>query len=223
LVVALLNLALFFVGYRFSDMAATCGSPTPAAVAGFWSLLWNAFFQLNFRGLVGFAIPAAILAGAATTLVLRLRHPADGRYAALLLIFGFSLAFSTSVALGRACFGVGAAQAPRYVPFLVPAFYALYLLLRLPRVARWGEPLAVAYLFFTTFYLAANGSFLTERRLDHAVKMDAWRACYLQEGDASTCDAQAGITLEPERPTSPTIARWLEQLRQRHLGPFNGR
>ncbi len=108
-------LGAFFVGYDLPAVQQNVSCPAGAdrPYAAFWALLWNGFFELNYRGWAGLALPGLVLAASAGTAWLLARRPADDRRPlVLLLLLGFSLGFSVLATAGRACHGADAAAAP---------------------------------------------------------------------------------------------------------------
>jgi hypothetical protein len=221
-ILVLLGLASFFIGYdtRAAVAQTSCGPASAADIAQFWALMWNASFQLNYRGVAGLVIPAGIVVGAGVTLVNGLRGCDPRRTFPLLLLFAYSLFFSLLTAAGRICFSVEGALAPRYVSYLVPAFVGLYLVLAGNKDSAISSHLAVLYVVVVTFVSAANSQYLTVAPVDHALRAEKWRTCYLSTEDAARCDAEAGLTLIPGGPTPAGLSPFLAYLKTHHLNLY---
>jgi hypothetical protein len=128
------------------------------------------------------------------------------------ILIALSLVLCLNAAHGRACFGLGTAQASRYVIYVLPGILGLYFgLLQISR------PFA-RHLFVTALFTAVIVSSL---RVSPALAYfpdikQRWRTCYLQVEDAKKCDQVVGFpyTHTPEGAHIEEKLQYLKQTRQ---------
>ncbi|MDT5156628.1 MAG: hypothetical protein QOC61_326 [Acidobacteriota bacterium] len=235
LVLSLASLAVFFaVGYEFNPAVACFRFPDPQPSYYFWytSLMFACFWRFAGQGFLPYVVGsflALLLAGlCAHHAYLLLRDRATQRSASLIItsLTGFSLLFAVNAAVGRVCTGLHTAQAPRYMPYLVPAFLALYFHLRLS--AKNAAPLQRAALY--GFLLMAV---LTMRPLTEAgaVVLETfrrgkaeWKQCYLETENISECNARTHFEVYPARGAAPpeVFEERLSYLKRRRLNLYAG-
>ena len=207
LAIACASLASYFVHYKFQPAVDCFGAP-PRFLDYPWFM---ALMFSNFAGIrrpIGLAtvVGAAMLVFAASILVVVIRRAnreAHFRQAgvAIAAIFAYSLLFSASTAIGRACLGLPAGAYPsRYTTLLIPAFLAMYfyVLTVQPRTLRAGT-LALLALFL------ARGLVYIQQRTEYSGSPSwyangkrAWASCYKEAGDIGYCDSATGFKIHPD-------------------------
>jgi ABC-type amino acid transport system permease subunit len=213
LLLSLLSLAFFFVGYS-PDPALECFQfPYPRPLEYIWyvGLMFACFWRFAWSGilplLVGVPLFLLIAALCARHAYLLLRDRATDRRASLVItaLTGYSLLFSINAAVGRICMGLHTAQAARYMPYLIPAFLALYFqLLTLkarPRRAALGLFLAASALL--TAPLSGGGAVVLEQFRRGKTE---WKRCYLEIENVAECDARTNFKVY-----SPIVPSSLEE------------
>ena len=130
----------------------------------------------------------------------------------------FTLLFSASSAVGRICLGFPSASATRYIPYVLPGFLAMYLVIRRMSAHSYiASPLLpvilVACLIKERDILSANEA---EAYLKYK---DRWRECYLSTHDIDACDALAGHAVYPA-PQETNLKQKLDWLEERRLSLF---
>ena len=127
---------------------------------------------------------------------------------------GFALLFAVASAVGRVCLGFGSANASRYIPYLLPAMLAVYLVVRTyANHSHWAR------ILLPVFLMACIAKELPDvSEYEGGVYLrykQRWRACYLAMHDIGACDAWAGHAVYP----SPELTHlqqkldWLEARR----------
>jgi len=145
---------------------------------------------------------------------------ASGTSSAVLLTFaGFTTLFVANATVGRICQGVETSQASRYVLYLVPGLFAIYLALRLG--GGWARRLAtVAFAaLLITGELRVHAQYRGLLRGFCGGKA-RWRACYLQRADIAACDRLTHFTVHPS-PQAAGLDWKLDYLKRRRLNLFN--
>jgi hypothetical protein len=207
LFIACASLASFFVHYKF-EPAVDCFGAHPRFLDYPWFM---AVMFSNFAGIrrpIAWAtvVGAAVLLFAASTLVLVIRRAnreAEFRKFGVTMaaMLAFSLLFSASTAIGRACLGLPEGAHPsRYTTLLIPAFLAMYFyaVTVQPRTLRFIA-LALLALFLTrglvyihqqTEYSGSPSWYANGKR--------AWVNCYQGTGDIGYCDSATGFKIHPD-------------------------
>jgi hypothetical protein len=153
------RLFVFFAGYRF-DPALECFAfphPRPSEYVyfvGFFLARPFATFPTGGHLAQGLAAMLACAAVAICAVVLsgafRPREDAR-RFRVAGLLIAFSLLFAGSVAAGRVCAGLDGALTSRYVPYALPFWFAIYLLLRGRSYATSARATAIAAALLVAF------------------------------------------------------------------------
>jgi hypothetical protein len=229
-VVALISLGSFFVGYRFMH-DIECFSPQLQPVTSylaFVSLMFANFFAVKgasvFPQIIGGLILVAILASLTASLRwLRRRKnpqlPDDDRTRALItLTFTvYSLLFCANAAYGRVCAGLWMATAPRYAIYLEPAVLGLYFFLLSLR------EFPAQRLLLSGFLLVVFAASLHVDKPQMAYFRDVkqqWKTCYLQTEEISQCDKTAGRRIFGPPPERTHLQEKLQYLKKERLNLY---
>jgi hypothetical protein len=112
-------------------------------------------------------------------------------------LLSFTLIYAANAAVGRVFLGPEAPLASRYVLYIVPLFFGLYL-----ELATWkrGSPRFALLLVFA--FLICDGALILRQR-DRAVVVAvregklAWKNCYLKYENISVCDQKTNFKVYP--------------------------
>src|SRR5437867_7072501 len=188
-VVAVATLAAFMVGYRYTTAVACFEFPHPRPweyfpyAALMLSLPFGWLGKTKISVLLGLGTLATLLALVVTAARRAGSRDASGTSSAVLLTFaGFTTLFVANATVGRICQGVETSQASRYVLYVVPGLFAIYLALR--PGGGWSRRLAtVAFAaLLITGELRVHAQYRGLLRGFCGGKA-RWRACYLQRAD----------------------------------------
>jgi hypothetical protein len=171
------------------------------------------------RLLVGAVVACAVAAFAAFAAFRLVQSRGNSALWAVTASFtGFALLFASTTAVGRVCLGLASANASRYIPYMLPAMLALYLVIRTVarslRAARALLPLLLAA------FIAKERSELgpNEAAAYHEFKRE-WRDCYLRLHDIYACDMRAGHQVHPA-PAATHLQEKLDWLESRRYSFF---
>jgi hypothetical protein len=225
--IAIASIGSFFFGYRM-DPAVACFSPYPRQPTDY--LFFAAFLFSSFVKLYparSTVVPAFLMGSilllifmgmvARVTLKISKERVATPRTIAPFALLWYSLIFCCAAAYGRTCLSL--APAPRYLTYLILAFFGLYLSALSAKLALIRNECLVGILLISLLssgWISAEESRIMSLR--HQQRRD-WRACYLATHTIEACDAMSGsfIYNQPE----PTDLRpKLDFLERRHLGLF---
>jgi hypothetical protein len=197
-------LCLFFVGYRFVPAIACFQFPHPRPAEYIWFaglLLVRPFAHFQTTGAFaraggGLAACAGIALGA-LALVRALGPREDSRiWRVAALLIGFSLLFGASTAVGRVCAGLDGALVSRYVPYALPFWFAVYLLLRRRSPGASPGGTAIAALLLAAFVAKEADPTMNESTArSYSEPKKRWRACYLRRHDWRACDAETSFPI----------------------------
>jgi hypothetical protein len=219
ILLSVLSLFSFFVGYNYTAATVCYGSGTNATVtfSGRSSLGYLWFMSLmfaNFAGRKGFgpltiAIGALLLAAASVALAWCVKellfartqassgaNPVRKLVPAALLAYG--IVFAVSTAVGRLCVDdPAAAQKGRYMPYLALAFLGVYFSLVSARRSDVKNVSLAALLAMAVLSSISIHSVDRGRMAWIAAGKEKWKNCYLVQHDISRCDAQSDFRLDP--------------------------
>ncbi len=215
LLIALVSLGSFFVGYRLVPVI-DCFSlqpQSPWSYLNFVALMFAYFLALNGTGavprLVGVAILIVLVVLLAIALWRLLRRQAlsiaeRNRLLAVVTLIAFSLLFCINTAYGRVCGGLDLAHTSRYAIYLEPGLLGAYFCLLSIRRAVTRNLLLAGMLLPV---LAASLHLgLGEMDYPRYIKL-RWKTCYLQTEDIKQCNQIGGYEIYPE----PTEAIHLQE------------
>jgi len=135
----------------------------------------------------------------------------------LFVITAFTLLFSLNLAIGRACLGLGAATASRYLPYMTPGFFALYLF----AVNRKEIPAKVLFictiLFFITSMSIGRGNTAYYDRIYSGKKQ--WKQAYLKTEDINRSTKLSGFMIHPN-PHDTNLRAKLDYLKKNGLNLY---
>ena len=228
LLISLASLASFFVGYIFAP-ASDCFQlfhPRPLEYAWFVSVMFACFWRLAGSGtlayLAGLSLTLLMVALFARHAYLLLRDRTADRGISLVVaaLSGFSLMFAASAAFGRVCMGLNEARGSRYIPYLIPAFLALYFqLLTLKDWRPFGRVALVAFLavsaLMTLAPMSSGNVMLEEVRRGKA----EWKRCYVEIENVEECDKRANFKVYTPITPLPMEQR-LNHLKQNKLNLY---
>jgi hypothetical protein len=113
------------------------------------------------------------------------------------LLIAFSLLFAGSAAVGRVCAGLEGALTSRYVPYALPFWFAIYLLLRARSYATSARATAIAAALLIAFLAKeVDPSMNLSTARAYSEPKRRWRECYLRLHDWRACDAETGFPID---------------------------
>jgi hypothetical protein len=226
LLLSILALGSFFVGWYFFP-AVGCfrfPHPRPLEYAGYVGRIVLHPLGLDKLPLVGGAVTSLVAMGTvglAGWLAVAVLRRDSGLVRAVGFLLGFTVLFVLNTAVGRVCLGLDSAGASRYVPYVVPGWIALFLLLRSGSTSRVRTLALVFLVALAAIRDVRNGSDLAMARY-YASGKRRWAACYLTVHDVVRCDQEADFPIhfaEGEK-----LLRWkLDFLEARGLSLFRPR
>jgi hypothetical protein len=228
---SLATLAAFFTNYRFNP--AIDGFEFPISegrlYAHYVALALSGFIGMRHDPgllalMVGYCLLItflAILWVAAKTLLIPSRNltfPDYARSQVLVLFIGFTLVFCGNAAIGRIFLGRTAGQASRYIPYLIPAFLALYLFYAsLPMRIRWGGSLVYMMIMIAATHMLSSAD-LADMQFYYRIKTH-WKTNYLRTRSIEQANQAAGHPMHPNEDATG-LQEKLDFLEARHLNLF---
>jgi len=218
-------IAFFFVGYRFEPALDCFEFPHPRPYeyvyfVGF--LLMRPFGSFQTAGVLARTASVVVACGALAlggAAIIRTWSFADARlWRAAAMLVWFSIAFAAACAVGRVCAGLAGALTSRYVPYALPFWLAVFLLLRGTWTAGSARSAALALLLLAAFVakeLDPTMNVSTARSYSEPKRR--WRACYLRIHDWRACDKETGfpISFSPD-----SVERGFDFLRAHRLNVY---
>ena len=120
--------------------------------------------------------------------------------------------------MGRVCLGLDSAGASRYVPYVVPAWIAVFVLLRAGEASRLRQGALLLLLGLAAIRDVRNGSDRAMARYYSDGKR-RWVACYLAIHDVGRCDRETNFPIHFSE--GETLLKWkLDFLEARGLSLF---
>jgi hypothetical protein len=218
LLISVLSLASFFVGYKNQD-ASGCSSLLSAPALDYLKFL-SLMFATPF-GIRGDS-PAAIVAGSVVLIALAavglvtwksalgIKSAPPTSHVVIAVLSGYSLLFCASTAIGRTCMGVVEAHSSRYAIYKQLAILSLYFwTLVLPRPG-WRKllPALLPFLLIPSLFITpSDRQQLTDL---YELKRD-WRNCYLGGKPIDGCNDDIG-SIHPN-PEGAHLQQKLDYLR----------
>ncbi len=221
-----LTMVAFGKGYVFEPAAACFKFPDPNPSGYLTFFGWLVARPLSIFGdslagrLALYFAALLLLVVAALAMFKFLRAPKDARSRTIFILAAFSVVFGASTAVGRLCLGVGLAVTPRYVPYMLLGWVAIYFWLRdlaerLPAMRVLPAAflvLCVAKNFFPDIRMTSQIAWYTEGKRK-------WISCYREHHDIETCDRVANFQIFPD-PKDKHFRERLDYLEQNHLSLF---
>jgi hypothetical protein len=132
---------------------------------------------------------------------------------------GLTLLFALSTAVGRVCLGFDSAMATRYIPYILPGLFAVYLVIR-----RASRRSSIATALLPVVLVACIAKEQDMRSVNEAemysLYKQRWRDCYLSTHDIDACNAVAGHGVYPA-PEATRLQEKLDWLETRGLSLFS--
>ena len=138
----------------------------------------------------------------------------------VVILLSFAFLFSANAAIGRVCQGMPeAAQFSRYMPFMVPAYLAIYF-----HLLTWRKS-AMRVVLATVFVIALiPGTVLMPNGYSPQLVSEgkqAWKTCILQTGNIDYCDQATGFPIYPD-PRRTHLVEKLQFLQKNRLNLYSG-
>lgn len=134
-----------------------------------------------------------------------------------IVLTAFTLLFSLNLAIGRVCLGLGAATAHRYIPYMTPGFFALYLF----AVTRDTVPtkliLTCMVCFFITTFSIGNHNRIYAQRLCRGKQK--WKQEYLRHANILFANKASGFKIHPD-PFAAHLNEKLNYLKKHQLNLY---
>jgi hypothetical protein len=230
LVIALLSLGSFFLGYRLGPVI-DFGSSQPLrfkAYAAFVDLMFANLFSVKgthgiYLILGGILLVAALatIAGAIFRLLRRETGSGECSLAGQLVILAmtaYSLLFCVNAAYGRLFGGLLLALSSRYAIYVEPAMLGLYFQLLNVRRPLLRKSL-LSGLLLAVVVASFRGDW-QEMELFRGIKQ-TWKTCYLQTEDIERCDKTANYPIHGQTPARPGhLQEKLQYLKQTHINLY---
>lgn len=229
-IVSVASILSFFINYTFNSAAEGFVFPHPEP------LIYVKFILITFATFIGMRMSHEILYVIATPIVLlmiwlliktsmetgrsilhgEIDHKTTFRQIVIVLT-AFTLLFSLSLAIGRACLGLDAAAAHRYIPYMTPAFFAFYVF----AVTRDKVPTkliltCMACFFVTTFSIGNHNKIYAQRLTSGKQK---WQEAYLETEDILFASNASKFKIHPD-PQATGLKGKLEFLKKHLLNLY---
>jgi hypothetical protein len=222
LVASVLLALTFFIGYA-RNPAVPCfvfPDPHPTRYLPFAGLVLAHPLAFDpFRdGRAVAVLVSAVLGGAfAWSSWGVLRRPGAELERLVFLLCGSAVLFAAAVAVGRACLGVAASWAPRYVLYVLPALAAAALLLRVRTgpAGRW----VTAALLIVVVGQQVGVEHQSTGFAELVGKKRRYVECLRAGQTATECTGVVGLEVYPA-PALSHLDEKVEYMRERGLGPF---
>jgi hypothetical protein len=225
--VAVVSIGSFFIGYRYIPSAA-CFSPELRGDLHYFIFIvfmFSRFVKLLPTPatvvptiLAGLCVLSIVLLTAINVVVKLLRqgtHSIKPLVASVLL--GYSLMFCAAAAYGRTCLGL--VPAPRYMIYLILAFFGLYLAALSIRDNLQRREFVGAVLLLSLLSSGWTGP-VEELEMSTILRQrQTWKECYLSTHSIEECDGRSGSFID-STPEPPDLKPKLDYLERRRLGLF---
>jgi len=224
LLVSVLSVASFFIGYKLTT-AAPCSSfppQNPIRYVEFMAVMFANFLGIKKSFLVAEVVGGGILLAVLVGLVLAAielisANKAQREHKVITgALLAYCFLFCLSAAFGRLCIGLDAAQGSRYTTYLILGFFGLYLCAR--SVRRNGTRIALLCTVLVLALLSALRLHKSEMR-SHAAEKRAWVSCYFARHTVQQCNSVTDFKIYPW-PEATHLQEKLDFLEQRHLNLY---
>jgi len=236
IVISLLSMGSFFIGWRFDSAVENLQFPIPQywhyfsfialTLAYFCGMKGVNFAPLVIFGLILMVIMIYISLIHLKCLLLMSSVPSTIPYREYILskiifiLIAFTLLFCINSAIGRISLGVGLGMTSRYVPYLIPAFYGIYL-----HLANYIQNNKIRNILLTTMIACLTISTFPLNKIDYqGILMyknckTQWRLFYLQTEDVEKTNQTIGCKIYPD--AKRTNLKWkLDYLKARKLNLY---
>ncbi len=135
-----------------------------------------------------------------------------------IVLTAFTLLFSLNLAIGRACLGLEAAAAHRYIPYMTSGFFSFYLF----AVTRDNVPtkliLTCMACFFVTTFSIGNHNRIYAKRLCQVKQK--WKESYLRTENIVFANKESGFKIHPN-PSASRLKEKLAYLKKHRLNLYS--
>jgi hypothetical protein len=224
LLVAIISLGSFFLGYTFQSAVDCFEFPhhNLAQYPWFVALMFPSFAGIRSPIVLATFLGIVILSFAILVVVSQVRHLIGGEHRfrpihlTITVMLAYSLLFSLNTSVGRVCLGLPeAAQQSRYTTLLIPAFLAMYFYLL---TLDFG-PLRHLLIAFLIVLVIPGHLHMSGRAHWFADGKHAWAECYKQTEDIGFCDSSTSFQVYPN-PERTRLKQKLDYLKQHRLNLF---
>jgi hypothetical protein len=225
LIISITCFLTFFIDYRFIPAADCFKFPDPNfyLYPVFVSRMFTNFLSLQNFGLISYLFGSILMVIifyilAKTFLNLRNNHYYPTNLI-LIILLCFPLIFAFNTSFGRLCIGLNSANSSRYVTYLIPSFFGIYLYLL--TLKNKGTKNFLILLFLIALFISYSKSF-SNQEIDWYYKGKTnWKNCYLQFENISLCDLKTNFKIYPY-PNQTNLKFKLDYLKQNKLNLYNG-
>ncbi|CAK8713081.1 MAG: hypothetical protein CDV28_101164 [Candidatus Electronema aureum] len=224
--ISVASIASFFLNYTFNSALEGFVFPHPH------SFIYVKFILIAFATFIGMRMSNIVLYFIAAPIIFYMlyvifRSGKDiatsvddkevPRNQIIIVLIIFTLIFSLNLAIGRACLGLGAAAASRYIPYMTPGFFALYLF----TVTREKMPervllVCIALFFITTISIGTSNTkystWLCEGK-------ERWKQAYLKTENVERSTQLSGFIIHP-KPHDTKLGWKLDYLKKNRLNLY---
>jgi len=221
--VVLASLLLFFYGLRF-DPAVSCfrfPDPEPWRYVKFMGVMVLKTTELTLvwarpLGFIGALLGLCLVLWSGCTTVATAGQ--DRLASTVFVLSAFSMTFAANTAMGRACLGVEAAGAERYVPYTLPLLVATYLFVSMwPRFQRLRRVVIMGCFVFVATKEIVLARWVIREPEHYAQIKTSFRSCYLGGATLEACSAKWPIHPDPQ---GIRLQEKLDYLRDHRLSLF---
>ena len=221
------SFGLFFIDYSIAPAADCFQFPHPQ----YWEYpQFMALTFANFMGLRGVGLKQLIMGGIVLLIMifisihhtkkfLKETYQSRKMNIVIVILLVFSLLFSANTALGRVCLGMSAAQASRYVTYLIPAFFGLFLhilTIQDVKIKNFFLAITIIILFVASFPLK-KVDWETMKSFSHGKKQ--WKEHYLRTEDIEESNLTSGFKIYPW-PEHTKLKEKLDYLKMKKLNLY---
>lgn len=229
-IVSVASMLSFFINYTFNSAAECFVFPHPDlfVYVKFILIAFSTFIGIRMSHEISYIIATPIaffmiwlIIKASMEIGRNILHGTTGNQTTFRQIFivltAFTLLFSLNLAIGRACLGLGGATAHRYIPYMTPGFFALYLF----AVTRDNVPtkllLTCMACFFVTTFSIGNHNRIYAQRLCRGKQK--WKQEYLRHENILLANTASGFKIHPD-PLAARLKEKLNFLKQHQLNLY---
>lgn len=217
LIISLISLCLFFVNYRF-EPAADCfvfPHPLPLLYFDFMVRMVNSFLgfhDINISSYILFMVFVIVFLKIAIFLITSKSY---NKYIPIFVLLLFSFIFLVFTAIGRVCMSPAQAHVSRYVTYLIPLYFGIYLYINTLK----NKNLILSIFVFVIVFFSITNSENINPGLQFYSKKEAWKKCYIKYEDIEKCNIVTDSKIYPQ--PSATKLQWkLNYLKEHKLNLY---
>jgi hypothetical protein len=137
------------------------------------------------------------------------------------VLISFTVIFAFATAIGRLCLGLVTADSSRYIPYVLPGFVSIYLVIRCG--VSPGRLQVAALVLFVSICFLKESTGRSRREAEHESGLKrAWHDCYLTLHSIDRCNVIAVRPIHPW-PEGTQLQRKLDWLEARGYNLFQDR